>query len=382
MEDERQFERLVADLGDRDPPREEHRRRLRSQVLATVQSAGASGPTILQPKDRMSIMNRPFIRWIFAAAAIVVFAVLLSLYAGHSTAAVWADVGDNLNKAQTVSLKVTVFQGKELRNEQETSFRGNRMRVESKGSIGIFDMTSGKMLLLTPEGKSAYLGTLEDAKKQGWRNWFADLKNIVGNRNAKQIDAKKIDDRPCNGWQVVNSEGTVSVWADKKTAEIKRVEIEAGIVRTIMSDFRFNRDIDPSQFSLEPPAGYETVVKTKFAAKDASADDLVLLLRAWAGGNGNVFPDSLLDVAGWYKAAMKYDWSKETQDEKTMESAISRAFFSLGGGQGWVYRGKGVKLGDKKAAVYWTPAGNGKYRVIYGDLTVRLVDKKELPSDK
>ena len=43
----------------------------------------------------------------------------LSLYTGHSSAAAWADVGENLNKAQTVSLKVAVHQGKELREEQE-----------------------------------------------------------------------------------------------------------------------------------------------------------------------------------------------------------------------------------------------------------------------
>ena len=191
---------------------------------------------------------------------------------------------------------------------------------------------------------------------------------------------KHLTNRPCRGWQVVNSEGTVTVWADEKTAEMVRVEIEEGVVRTVMTDFRFNPNLVESHFSLEVPEGYQVVAKTSFAAKDASEDDLLLLLRAWSGGNGNVFPDSLTDVGGWYKAATKYDWSKEKQDEKTMEKAISRAFFRLGARQDWVYRGKGVKVGNAKQAVFWTPAGNGKYRVIYGDLSVRQADKKELPN--
>ena len=137
------------------------------------------------------------------------------------------------------------------------------------------------------------VGTLKDAEMWGARDWLAELKKIVGNKDAKQIGDKTFENRPCKGWQVANSEGTVTVWADQKTAEIVRVEIEAGIVRTVMSDFKFNPKLDESQFSLEVPKGYEVVVKTNFAAKDVSEDDLVLLLRAWAGGNGGVFPDSL-----------------------------------------------------------------------------------------
>ena len=87
----------------------------------------------------------------------------------------------------------------------------------------------------------------------------------------------------------------VTVWADQKTAEMVRVEIEAGIVRTVMSDFRFNPKVESRSSALRCRQGYKVVVKTNVGGKDASEDDLVLLLRAWAGGNGDVFPDSLMD---------------------------------------------------------------------------------------
>jgi outer membrane lipoprotein-sorting protein len=380
MDVERQFERIVKSIGDPDAPREEHRRRLRRQVLEAVESAGPSAPMILPPKKRMTIMNHSIIRWTTAAAVFLICAALIFTHTGHLPTAAWADVGENLERAQTLSLKVTVYQGKELREEQRLEVYTDRVRSESKGSVAIMDLTSEKMLVLLPTEKQALMFSLKDALKSGYRNWLADLKRIVGNKNAKEIGAETFEKRPCRGWQVTNSEGVVTVWADEKTAELVRVEIKTGVVRTVMSDFNFHPQLDASQFSLEAPEGYEMAADTSIAGKDASEKDLLLLLRAWAGGNDGVFPDSLLDFADWFKAYPKYDWSKEKQDEKTMRMAISRAFFKLKAEQQyWVYRGKGVKRGDAKKAIFWSPAGKDKYRVIYGDLSVRLVSKKDLP---
>jgi hypothetical protein len=380
MDVERQFERFVDGIGDTDAPREEHRRQLRKQVLAVVESAGTSGPTIPGLNTRRFIMSNALIRWFAAAAALLVCATLAWLHMGSSPAVAWAGVSESLNRAQTLSLKVAAYQGKELRTEEKLScLNTDRMRAESKEYVVIMDRGQGKLLVLVPQGKHAYAGTLKDAEKWGTRDWLADLKRIVGNKVAKEIGDKTFENRPCKGWQVANSEGAVTVWADQKTAEIVRVEIEAGIVRTVMSDFEFNPKLDESQFSLDVPDGYKIVANTSFAAKDASEDDLMLLLRAWVGGNGDVFPDSLMDFAGWYKAASKYDWSKEKQDEGTMTKAISGAFFRLNAKQDWVYRGKGVKLGNSKQAIFWAPVKNGKYHVIYGDLSIRQVDKNELP---
>jgi hypothetical protein len=146
-----------------------------------------------------------------------------------------------------------------------------------------------------------------------------------------------------------------------------------------MTDFKFNPKLDESLFSLDVPEGYHILASGVISAKGSTADDLVLLLRAWSGGNGGVFPDSLVNVTDWFNAAMKYDWSRETMDEKTMHTMIGRAFFSLNANQNWAYRGKGVKVGDAERAIFWKPSARGKYQVIYGDLSVREVEKKDLP---
>lgn len=385
MDAERQFERFVCSVGNTEAPREEHRRRLRAQVLATVESARTSNPVVCQLNRRKAIMTRSIVRWATAAAAVLVCSTLAWLYVDHSPSAAWADVARNLNESQTLSLNLTVYQGEEQRSQQTMSFlTPDRMRVESGGAIGVFDWAQGKMLSLTPQYKYAVAMTLTDkltdAEKLEQRNWLARLKEIVGSENAQEVGGKTFEGRPCKGWQVVNAAGTTTVWADEKTAQIVRVEIIAGIVRTVLDNFKFNPQLDESQFSLETPEGYTMAADASFAAKDASEDDVMLLLRAWAGGNGGVFPDSLADVGSWFKAATKYDWSKEeNKDGNMLRNAIVRAFFRLNSRQDWVYRGKGVKLGNAEAAVFWSPAANGKYCVVYGDLSVRQVDKKELP---
>lgn len=50
-------------------------------------------------------------------------------------------------------------------------------------------------------------------------------------------------------------------------------------------------------------------------------------------------------------------------------------------GSDWQYVGEDVKLGAATQAVcWWQPAGSKTYRVIYGDLSIRDVEPKDLPS--
>ena len=49
-------------------------------------------------------------------------------------------------------------------------------------------------------------------------------------------------------------------------------------------------------------------------------------------------------------------------------------------GDKYHYTGKGVKLGDADKAIFrYLPEGSEKYRVIYGDLSVKEVSEENLP---
>jgi hypothetical protein len=382
MNVERELERFVDSIGEPEPPRDAHRRELRQQVVAVAQTAGRLG-LVSQTNRWRSIMNNPLIRWSATAALVLVGVALVAAYAIHAPSTAWADVQKTLNQAQTLLLKVTVYQGGQLRTEETISFLGaDRMRVDRPGASAVFDWASGKMLSLVPEQKLALVAHLTGDDKSERENWLARLKEIVGSKGAKELGRDTFEGRPCKGWRVGNDLRTTTVWADEKTAQLVRVEMEmkAGNVRTVFSEFCFNPKLDESNFSLEAPEGYEVLADMTISARDNALGGLLLLLRAWSGGNGGVFPDSLSDTSDWFKAATKYDWSQEKiQDEKKLKSMIGQAFFLLNSNEDWVYRGKGVKRGDAKKAVFWRPVGGGKHQVVYGDLSVRAVDKKDLP---
>jgi hypothetical protein len=45
----------------------------------------------------------------------------------------------------------------------------------------------------------------------------------------------------------------------------------------------------------------------------------------------------------------------------------------------WHYAGSGVKLGQAEVPIcWWKPAGSQTYRVVFGDLSVRDLDKAEV----
>jgi len=381
MDVEREFERFVEGAANLQPARDEHRRELRSRVLAAMPSAPGSEIVLPQSKWR-SIMNSPWTRWSATATVVLLAAVLVSLYAAHSPSAAWADVNAVLNHAKELSLEITVYQGENVRTQETISFLApDRMRVDAKGGSAVIDWGEGKILTLVPRQKLAIKGMLKDDNtKSQQRNWIAHLKEIVGSKNADQIGTKTFEGHTCNGWRVINKLGNTTVWADVKTDLLVRVEMtmKSGDVKTVMSDFRFDLPLDESLFSLEVPEGYHVLAEATVSSHDNALDGLLLLLRAWAGGNGGVFPDSLSDVTDWFSASGKYDWSQETEDKATMQQMIGQAFYRINANQNWVYSGKGVKVGDAKKPVFWQPVSGGKCQVIYGDFDVRTVDEKEL----
>ena len=54
----------------------------------------------------------------------------------------------------------------------------------------------------------------------------------------------------------------MTLWADPKTALPIRIEVKItdptiSATRKVLSNFRYNVDLDPSLFSCEPPPGYQ-----------------------------------------------------------------------------------------------------------------------------
>ena len=76
---------------------------------------------------------------------------------------------------------------------------------------------------------------------------------------------------------------TVTIWGDPQTGLPIRIESYSALegVKSTLSDFVFNVDLDKSLFSVEPPAGY-TVQTVQVDASEPAEKDLIALLREYA----------------------------------------------------------------------------------------------------
>jgi len=173
--------------------------------------------------------------------------------------------------------------------------------------------------------------------------------------------------------------------------------------------------LDPSLFSLEPPAGYKV---NKKDAKMPVEDDLVDILRLIAEHNDGTFPASLgMSTKEFQRAIQAASMSeaqkllKEPETQKLLEElqaqygkdkegfmkAWMKAMMPLNQKltqkymQGMMfyniltsandshYAGKDVKLGTPDRPIFWyKPTGADKYRVIYADLSVKEAAAAEI----
>jgi outer membrane lipoprotein-sorting protein len=258
---------------------------------------------------------------------------------------------------------------------------------------------------------------------------------------AERLGKKEIDGREAVGFRVNANGMDMTLWADPETAWPIRIEIVMKTLdgaRLVMNNFRYDVDLDPSLFSLEPPAGYSTQTMNMAVPVE---EDLLSTLRTIAEHNKGLFPAKL----GMNKEVMKplmagMEGARPVMDKLTgekMEAAANKVLAKYGGKdklrakygkdippavmaevmkatmpimqeqmqkqtqtqmplvqkrmQGITfytmlkpendphYAGGGVKLGMPDRPIFWyKPTGADKYRVIYADLTVKEATPAEL----
>ena len=384
----------------------------------------------------------------FAVAATLVAAlVILTSWitiGGGSTNIAFAEVAKALDNVRTATYDCTMemknpIDGKTITTTMKTYFLAPwcervEMSISSsakdKGdsSIMILDHQAMKGLTLAPEQKLATTIDLSKMKKPpGAENPFQMVRQLVreGDKNrGKEVEPlgrKEIDGLVAVGFRTRSNMADQTFWADPQTARLVRIEVDFpdGRGHGVMSNFRYNMELDPSLFSLEPPAGYTV---DKMDAKMPVEDDLINVLRLIAEHNNGTFPAtiamgdkecqqavqaaSMLEtqelmkkpetmklleelkaqygkdkdgfMKAWMKAMMPFT-QKLTQ--KYMQGVM---FYNiLTPANDSHYAGGGVKRDTPDRPIFWyKPTGSDKYRVIYADLSVKDMtpdDVKKLP---
>jgi outer membrane lipoprotein-sorting protein len=302
-------------------------------------------------------------------------------------------------------------------------------------SIMILDSLAAKAITLLPEEKKAVIINISTTEKStgGTANMFETVRQLVlegstdSGRKVEFLGKKEINGTPAVGFRTHNNMSDVTLWADPQTARLVRVEFDrlGGGGRGVMSNFRYDIELEPSLFSLEPPAGY--TVQTQTVTKPVE-EDLINVLRFVAEHNNCTFPDSIVPSDKSLMLALQAETKSESEkllktpevqermeklkaqygkDNDGFKKAWMKEWMEMAGpitqniqkymwGVGFYtmlqpendshYAGKDVQMGTPDRAILWyKPTGASKYRVIYADLSIKEMvpdDVQKLPDAK
>lgn len=397
---EADFLRRLSPPGD-EMPRPEHVRQLRTRVLDEFDRAEfdrARDATLPRPQSTLTVrvlefgrdlMRRPTFRLSVATALLAV--AIISLIPGQQRP-VFADLLETFMQAESARFQMVI----KPENQPEQKFRAYfmapaRFRQEIGTAINISDFEAGRILTLDPTTRTATFLVMKNRPKgKSSGNFFQDIREALKQIQETPDDAtvalpeKEVDGKRLVGFRTKNPVQTISMWGDKATGQLVRIESEMLMgVRTLctMSDFEFNVPVDEALFSLEAPEGYK-VNTLDVDVSPATEEEFAKILGTFAESNDGVFPDtlhpSLVFTAIMKKLTFKKDkppTEEEIQELMKTSVNLGRALqfaFQLPKTAQAHYAGKGVKRGDKDAPVFWyKPEGAAKWRVISGDLSVK-----------
>ncbi|MBN2582155.1 MAG: hypothetical protein JXL80_03740 [Planctomycetes bacterium] len=391
--DEEELVRFVKRLDIQAEPDPVHRDRLRERMLAAFREAGSEGAAVQRPQGsgririgRFLMRSKPF--KIGMAAAVAVCAVIAAaLWTGNGGSGVaLADVLAKMEQARTVCFKMVISRDGQPEEVYDIMYKEpGLMRSEAPGMINIIDWPNGRLLALMTKEKVAHRTDVAGMDNPYHRDWYADLKEIIGNEGAEPLGRCEVNGRPALGWRVVDEDGTCTVWADVHSGELLRAEFRARGSLVVLRDFVLDKELDDSLFRLDPPAGYRMMGPVaEFKQADTSVDDVAFLLRVWASANDGRFPDKL-EAMDFQAVVAKAKWQQlgvDSQDKsRAAQDTLSRAFHFLYSRFDWTYAGKGILVDQQDAAVFWyKPKDSPTYKVVYADFSIRDVAEGDLPS--
>ena len=344
-----------------------------------------------------------------SAALLLGFCGLLAWLApGRGTALAFVDLAEAFANIRTA----TCTTSSEIeRPDSKITLSGKSMylapsgeRAETTGpdgstAITIIDRRKGKALVLSAEKKMGMVVKFENLPADRAGNEFEWLRKVVSDAQSGEADKveplgrQTIDGREVVGFWIPKADHEVKIWADPDTGLPVRVEfISHGKrkIRTVMSNFLVNVELDKSLFSVEVPEGY-TVNQVTMDASEPTVDDLARTLRVVAEHNDGRFPAELLGVEGIEGVMFKAVYAKHGKGESPEKmKALAEAGVKVARGSGFVrnlapendyhYAGKDVMLDTPDRAIFWyKPDRSSSYQVIYADLSIKEVAPEDLP---
>lgn len=397
------FEQIPADVM----PNKALEKELRARVLVAFEESLAASPPLNNvfrtAGEKLMRYRAP--HWTAAAMLIGCF---IWLSQSGRTAFAFERIAESVAGAKTAQFNMEVTVQDQPPQKMKAYFlEPGRFRQEIDGGhVNVSDWGEGKIVGLDPGNMRATvfnLVGLSDEKKEQIRksgNQFEAMRELLTkastdpNIKVEKLGPKVIDGKATQGFRVQNGTSPMTVWADEKSNLPVRIEATmAGPPQTavVMTNYRFNVDLDESLFSLEIPQGY-TVSENDMDVSPADENDFLESLRTACEVSDGTFPDSL-DLVGLSVLAGKYvkkmDLGKEGPNKEQMKAIIelTRGLNFVTRLPAWSeahYAGRGAKLNGSDRVIFWyRPDGEQQYRVVHADLEVSVsAEPPDVPGAK
>ena len=285
--------------------------------------------------------------------------------------------------------------------------------------VAIEDTQTGEVLSLDMKKRTATL-TKEPSGQFGSSGPFASIESILRGESLVFHGQHTIDGRPANVFrhhrELRDGNGeSMEIWIDAQSKRLLKYTTTPGsvyfdpetvpdrnnvaeekfskgtIAGVVKRDIVFDAQLDPSLFSLTPPAGFERVDPPPRVL--VSEELMIQWLGLSAAANGGVFLELERGFnMKWHNViANKPKQDRTEAEQKYMEVAykhildgnmvpIEKFYETFTEPNSFRYLGQAGKLGDKDRLVcFYKLKSTGHYRAVYGDLSVKDISAQELP---
>lgn len=438
MENSDNIERLIkafcADKNSSARTTEQLDEKILNAALSAREQSKRTQSAQTQPKIWRITMHSKVTK--LATAAVIALAAIIGISQFVGGSVTFADVIKPILNARTVVLDYVIGEGPDaleihdivigsrirrtISNMDMTTILDSRVRrtLSNMDMTMILDLEDARMLTLVSLGVTkiaSYVDIPGTTVQEATRSVLDFVRNVVSEvKDNPDADIQDLGEKEINGQKAVGfyvkglNSIELTIWANKKTSLPIRIEFTEGktsTVTTVIKNIEFDVPLEESLVSMEVPAGYTLKDLITLNVEDSSPEDLPLDKAEvdFTKGTEEDFIESLRILAkvlldGMFPESIsteQYMKQMPLIGEKLAQSGLSKdeaekLVMTLTRGMFFLqlleivdkyhYAGKGVKLGDAEKAIFWyQPEGVEKYRVIYGDLSVKDVALEDLP---
>ncbi|MFN0056062.1 MAG: hypothetical protein ACKV0T_28280 [Planctomycetales bacterium] len=440
-------ERLRVGLGDVPSPDFDAWCDRHPDAVAALQpvAAAVQAPALQTLRTRRYLMAS--FKWMAAAALLAGGLAWMGSGGGNLSPSAFADAIPGVDGVQTMTWTDTYFIRFTSEDGQRTWIQKERRlhayrhpgqyretMLNEQGetiAVHITDQRAGRMVALDEKGRKAVLkapvllrgergpfawvGEIIRERKSGSESSRVKSVSLQGQKEIDKIRAnvvratlQSLEGRPEFRYDFLfdaASKQLVGIWTPNeadlefetatdrnKPAEEKWRKMAP--IAALTHEIVLNPKLDPSDFSLDPPAGYAFV---KIAKPTVTEEEMLAYLGAAARFNDDAFPDSpysafdsdKFNVASEKKQADRTAAEQALIDirDKIMMREIYRSPIKQfeedhTAPNSFHYVGSGVKVGQGDRIIGWYKLRTATtFRAIYGDLSIKDIAASELPLD-